>query len=122
MQNLSLLLQVRLESNIVGLSFGLTEDDGSPVTASVQVDHISDHSVSMGVGARQTEVLYCFGGLHVGVFDQVNQLAFSGQVLLGEVYNPRWDRCRKEQILGFLWSILLDILKDLLNILLKTLF
>ena len=60
MQNLSLLLQVCLQHDLVGLPLGLAEDDGSSVSSSVEVDYVCDDGVSLVVGNAEGEM---FDGL-----------------------------------------------------------
>lgn len=43
MKNLSLLLQISLQKDLVGLFFGLAEDDGPSMPSSIKIDDISNH-------------------------------------------------------------------------------
>ena len=64
MQNLGFLLKVCFQQNFIGFLFGLTEDDGSSVSASVQVDDISNDGISMVVGTIEGHMFNGFGSSH----------------------------------------------------------
>ena len=88
MQSLGFLLQIGLESYVVGFSLGLAEDDGSSMTTTVEVDNVCDDGHPVGIWATHAKVLYSFGGLHSGFLDQVNVLSVLGEIFPREIYHP----------------------------------
>jgi len=47
MQNLSLLLEISLEKNLIGFFLSLAENNGSTMSTSVKIDNICNNSISM---------------------------------------------------------------------------
>jgi hypothetical protein len=75
MKYLRLLLEVRLQEDLVGFFLGFSENDCSTVASTVEVDDVSDDGVSMIVGAVEGEVLDSLGGPDFGIFDEVDELS-----------------------------------------------
>lgn len=59
MQNLSLLLEIGLQKDLVCLSLRLTEDDGSTMTTSVKVDDVRDDRVAVVIRTVEGQVFDC---------------------------------------------------------------
>jgi hypothetical protein len=59
MQNLSLLLEIGLQKDLIGLSLRLTEDDGSTMTTSVKVDDVRDDRVAVVIRTVEGQVFDC---------------------------------------------------------------
>ena len=60
MKNLGLLFEVSLEEDLIGLFFCLAKDNGTSMSASVEVDNVCDHRVSVVEGTVEGQV---FDGL-----------------------------------------------------------
>ena len=69
MQDLGLLFKVCFKQDFIGFSFGLTEDDGSSVSSSVQVNDISDDSVSVVIRAVKGQMLDSFRSSHISILN-----------------------------------------------------
>jgi hypothetical protein len=68
-KNLSLLLQVGFEQDLIGLFLCLTENDGSAVSSSIKIDEVGDDGVSMIMRAAQGQVFYGLGSSHVRILN-----------------------------------------------------
>lgn len=66
---MSLLLEIRLEQDLIGFFLGLAEDNCSAVSSSIEVDDIGDDGVSVIVGAVKGEMLDSFGGSYASILN-----------------------------------------------------
>ncbi len=69
MEDLSLLLEIGFKEDFIGFLFGFTEDDGSSMPATVEVDDVGDDGISMVVGAVKGHVFNGFGGFHTRILN-----------------------------------------------------
>ncbi len=115
------ILEIRFESNFVNFFLGLTEYDSSPMSATIQVYKISDNRIPMIIRTIQGQMLHGLGGTYLRILDQIHKFTIRREILPGEVEHPRRDCCRKQQILGFLRSMLFYIFEHFLDVLLKPL-
>jgi hypothetical protein len=80
MQNLCFLLEVGLEKNFVGFSFGFAEDDGPSVASTIEIYYIGNDSIAMIIRAVEGEVFDSFRAADFGVFDEIDELAIGRQI------------------------------------------
>jgi len=74
-ENLCFLLEVSLQKDLVGLLLCFSEDDGSTMTPTIEVDNVRNDCVSMIVGAVEGQMFDGLGGSDFGIFDEVNELS-----------------------------------------------
>lgn len=122
MQDLRFLFEIGFRKYLIGLFLGLTEDNGTSVASTIQVDDVSDDGVAVVVGAVEGQVFDGFRGPDLGVLDEVDEFTVGREVFAGEVDDPGRDSCRKEQILCFSGAILSTVFENLLDVFLKALF
>jgi len=80
MQNLSLLFEICLEKNLISFFLCFAENNSTAMSTSVEIDNISNNSISMIVRTIEGQMLDGLGCPNLLVLDEVDEFAIWGQI------------------------------------------